>query len=61
MRIPLASCCQRSTILSSSSFAVLEYMEKNGPELSPSWILLAMADLVSTAGGRGDLGGDHLL
>ena len=35
MRIPSASFCQRSTILSSSSFAVLEYMEKNGPELSP--------------------------
>ena len=35
MRIPSASFCQRSTILLSSSSAILEYKEKNGAELSP--------------------------
>jgi hypothetical protein len=36
IRIPSASFCQLSTILLSSSSAALEYMEKNGPELSPN-------------------------
>ena len=35
MRIPSASFCQLLTIWLSSSSAALEYMEKNGPELSP--------------------------
>ena len=34
MRMPLASFCQRSTILSSSASATLEYIEKSFPELS---------------------------
>jgi hypothetical protein len=54
-RIPSASFCQRSTILLSSSSAALEYMEKSGPELTRSWILLPMAAMaysVSTKSGR---------
>ena len=35
MRIPSASFCQRSIFSSSSSFAIFEYKEKIGPELSP--------------------------
>jgi hypothetical protein len=35
MRIPSASFRQLLTILLSSSSAALEYMEKNGSELSP--------------------------
>jgi hypothetical protein len=35
MRIPSASFCQRSVILSSSFSAISEYMMKRGPELSP--------------------------
>jgi hypothetical protein len=35
MRMPSASFFQRSAFLLSSSSAVLEYMEKSGPELSP--------------------------
>ena len=34
-RMPSASFFQRSAFLLSSSSAVLEYMEKSGPELSP--------------------------
>ena len=34
MRIPLASFCQLSIILSSASSAASEYRVKNGPELS---------------------------
>ena len=37
MRMPSASCCQRSAIFLSSSSAALEYMEKSGPELSPKF------------------------
>ena len=35
MRIPSASFWRHSTILLSSSSAVLEYMKKSGPELKP--------------------------
>ena len=35
MRMPSASFFQRSALLLSSSSAVLEYMEKRSPELSP--------------------------
>ena len=35
MRMPSASFFQRSAFLLSSSSAVLEYMEKRSPELSP--------------------------
>jgi hypothetical protein len=35
MRIPSASFCQVLTIFLSSSSATSEYIEKNGPELSP--------------------------
>ena len=55
MRMPSASFFQRSAFLLSSSSAVLEYMEKRGPELSPKLVVLAMAgvaDSVLAAPGR---------
>jgi hypothetical protein len=60
MRIPsVASCFQCSVVSSSTSFAIFEYKEKRGPEMSPKFDCLCNRGVgIGGSAGAGNGSGD---